>query len=203
MYSVSPHEVGAYGCLLLVRHELRAEFSQVSFPSNMGRSLLVARCTPPPSERPFALATVHLESLNSARLRTAQLEVCRDALKPYDRAVLCGDFNFDSTQNFGDWRPKRKDFEARWRATQDLENSVLARVLPDYVDVWPAIHPDKPGHTFDGGRNPYVADANERMRYDRFMARGVEPVAIEMLGAGEHQPTPSDHYGLCAGLRLQ
>mmetsp|Transcript_105938 Transcript_105938/g.306467 ORF Transcript_105938/g.306467 Transcript_105938/m.306467 type:complete len:108 (-) Transcript_105938:1145-1468(-) len=66
----------------------------------MGRSLLVAELVPPGgggSARAWcagAVATVHLESLNSAKVRDAQLQTANRALARYPNAVLCGDFNF-------------------------------------------------------------------------------------------------------------
>ena len=215
-YSISANEIGAYGCLMLVRHSLSASFREIEFEcSNMGRSLLIAELAPS-----LAVATTHLESLNSPRARAKQLRIARDALAPYERAILCGDFNFDSTQNFGDWRkipprpprPTREDDDSdeeeykgpiRQDAASMLENRVLAEVLgDDYVDCWPALRPGEPGHTFDGASNRHVRDAHECMRYDRVMARGMQPLEISMLGvAKEQQPDallPSDHYGLCA-----
>ena len=216
VYSISDNDVGAYGCLLFVRWSLRATFCEVALPSHMGRSLLVATWTPPFTEGSVAVATVHLESLNSAPRRAKQLQVARDALQPHAHALLLGDFNFDSTQNFGDWcaippRPPRLSQGAR-----RLENGVLADVMCDYLDVWPALRPAEAGHTFDGGSNPHVGDPHERMRYDRVMTRGVTPVEISMLGerprgpsegevaaeGSEAGPVPSDHYGLCAILQL-
>ena len=33
---------------------------------------------------------------------------------------------------------------------------MLARVLPAWTDAWAQLHPQDPGHTFDGARNPHV-----------------------------------------------
>lgn len=107
LYDISPNDVGAYGCLLLARRELRAAFSEVPFPSSsMGRSLVLAEWFPPFEDGgTIAVATVHLESLNQAKERARQLEIAKSALAgARRRVVLCGDFNFDATQNWGDWR---------------------------------------------------------------------------------------------------
>ena len=214
-FAISQNDVGAYGCMLLVRHELQPTFQEVRFPSQMGRSLLIAECSAPTAGR-IAVATAHLESLGNAPTRAKQLKAARAALAGYEKAVLCGDFNFDSTQNFGDWRtvpprpprPMREEEEddddepyaGPVRVEPELENAVLGRVLGEgYVDAWPALRPEEPGHTFDGEANPHVADPEERMRYDRVMVRGVAPVSIKMLGVGAEPP--SDHYGLCAEVR--
>ena len=219
-YAVSPNWIDAYGCLLLVRHELRPTFHEHVLPTSMGRTLLVAECRAAEGDAVLAVATVHLESLNNALKRARQLALAHDALAAYAHVLLCGDFNFDATRNFGDWRavpprplrPKgdndsdeEEAYAGPLRREVELENSVLGRTLPGYLDVWHALNPAMPGHTFDGGRNPYVADPDEQMRYDRVMARGMVPQQIEMLGmgGGAHGEgvdvlVPSDHYGLFA-----
>ena len=167
-----------------------------------------------------------------------------DALVQYEAALFCGDFNFDSTKNFGDWRPRAISLHAFAMATADakapqsaalaghpdskedgtnLENKVLGKVLPEYTDCWSVLRPTEAGHTFDGSSNPHVHDAQERMRYDRVLVRGMAPVAISMLGErpaagkgdaatvreGKTAPEalaascpPSDHYGLCATVQF-
>ena len=144
---------------------------------------------------------------------------------PLLRLCRCGDFNFDATHNFGDWRqkPSRPPRPNRDASSSDdeqyagpvrqpppaLENDVLASALPGYLDAWAALRPEEPGHTFDGATNPHVADPQECMRYDRVMVRGARPVEITMLGqrpqgmegaeedGEEAVVVPSDHYGLC------
>merc|ERR1711907_722055 len=185
------------------------------------------------SQCPCAIATVHLESLNSAHTRSKQLAVASKEMDKYERVVLCGDFNFDSTQNFGDWRalPPRppRPLPPRYDSSDEeeayvgpvktsivLENEVLGTNLLDYVDAWPALHPDEHGHTFDGSCNPHVADPQETMRYDRVMVRGARPTSINIMGkagaarteyaedatasssASDPVVVPSDHFGLCA-----
>jgi len=99
-YAISDNDVGRYGCLILAKHELGPRFSEIEMATMMGRSLLVAELVPPGgggSARAWcagAVATVHLESLNSAKVRDAQLQTANRALARYLNAVLCGDFNF-------------------------------------------------------------------------------------------------------------
>ena len=81
-----------------------------------------------------------------------------------------------------------------------LENNVLARALPDFVDAWSTVFPKNRGLTFDGATNQWVRDRGERMRYDRVMVRRSlgRPVAAERLGttpAGDGL-FASDHFGL-------
>jgi len=204
-YAMSENNVGPYGCVLLARWSLRPTFREVPFAcSRMGRSLLVAEWSPPELGRKVAVATSHLESLNHSKLRAKQLAVARHALEGYEAAILCGDFNFDATQNWGDWRevpprpprpthPLDEDSDSEAYAgpvpppadDTRLENGVLARELgSSYVDAWPALRPTEAGHTFDGATNPYVAEEEECMRYDRVMVRGMRPLSIAMIGDG-------------------
>ena len=67
-----------------------------------------------------AVATVHLESLDSERVRGEQLAVAARALGGTAHAVLMGDFNFDATRTWGEWRDGGV---ARTRGT--LENDAL------------------------------------------------------------------------------
>ena len=219
VYDISTNDVAPYGVLLLVRKSLRATISEMQLPTKMGRKLVLAEFDSsggvaadfglPPLT--CAVATVHLESLDNVETRKAQLQVASARLQPYDCALLCGDFNFDSTCTWGDWRSSRSITSPRRyvRPSSELENSVLADVLPGYVDTWPAVHPGDPGHTFDGKSNPYVPDANERMRYDRVLTRGAAPLAVSILGqrarASPIAPAPmhpSDHYGLSVDVNL-
>lgn len=197
VYAVSPYSISTYGVLMLVRKPLNPVFSQVPLPTGMGRSLLVAACAD------VVIATVHLESLDNAPTRRQQLERASAVLSATPLpAILCGDFNFDSSQNWGDWRKKKSGGKHT-----GLENAVLAAVVPDFVDAWPALRPRDPGLTFDGSCNPHVRDADERMRYDRVLARGMRPTDASVLGTTsppvvEGGLLPSDHFGLRVDLQL-
>ena len=208
LYVVSPNEITSYGCLLLVRRDFQVSWREQPLPSDMGRTLLVAECAASPCRPAFAVGTVHLESLNSSSQRRKQLAVCYRTLRGYHAACLCGDMNFDSSQAWGDWRRSVPTPD------RDLENHVLSRELPGYVDCWPVLHPDEPGYTFDGQTNSQcIADPKERMRYDRILTSGAfSPHHIELIGLEDVQPEDeaflpglkaSDHYGLAGELELQ
>jgi len=159
--SVSP-----YGVMVLVHPDLSADFSFYNLPTNMARRLVVAELDG------IAIATVHLESLANHSYREEQLKVCGKVLATYPNAVLVGDFNFDSEQNFA---PPH----------EPLENYAL-RLIPDFLDMWQALRPSERGLTFDSKTNPYIAKP-EQMRYDRVMAklRIWRATHIELIG---HEP---------------
>lgn len=235
-YDVSPFSISNYGCLLLARKSLAARFSQHDFPTLMGRRLLVAQLAPGagsgvPAATPLAVATVHLESLGNGPIRREQLKLAHRVLQATGgAAVLCGDFNFDATRHWGEWRERGAErvqnfgprsmppgaaappaeAEAatassrvgfRLPEREPLENAALPTLLPGYVDAWAALRPDELGYTFDGAANPHVRDREERMRYDRVLVSpGLEPTAVAMLGT-EALLVPSDHFGLCVEVR--
>jgi endonuclease/exonuclease/phosphatase family metal-dependent hydrolase len=107
VYNISPFGIRHYGNLILVRRDLEVSFAELELISMMDRSLLLAHIRRQQGLRSedFTVATVHLESLNSEKVRRAQLQEAAAALKlKHHRSVLCGDFNFDATQTWGDWR---------------------------------------------------------------------------------------------------
>jgi len=198
VYDISPFDVGAYGCLILTQKDLQAKFTEVPLTTQMGRNLLLARC-----RARFAnliVATVHLESLNSEKTRKVQLQETAEALQDQRYALLCGDFNFDATQTYGDWKLPEPS-----RAPHELENHVLQDVLSDFADVWPELHSD-PGFTFDGATNPQcVHDPNERMRYDRILTRCMLPIGASLMGTQSINSAgfmPSDHFGVLVDLSV-
>lgn len=198
LYDCSENDVGGYGVLMLVRRSYVPLFKEVALDSNMGRSLLVAELWPTEESLAYlkggAIGTVHLESLNSPGRRRSQLEVCNQVLVRYANAILCGDFNFDDTQSWGDWRGGA--------ASSELENRVLAEVMPSFGDQWAVLRPSERGATFDGSTNSAcVRDSQEVMRYDRIMLKQGSWAgnAIQMIGTEGFEDNlykPSDHYGL-------
>jgi len=193
-YDISENKISGYGCLLLVRRELNPAFAELPLPTTMGRSLVAAEIDTygHAGTRRRVVGTVHLESLDSEPTRAAQLRQI-SAVEGLD--VLCGDFNFDDVATWGEWiDPRRK------RPPAALENNVLARTLPDFVDAWSTVFSKHSGLTFDGATNPWIRDRGERMRYDRVLVRKSlgRPVAAERLGASPAADGlfASDHYGL-------
>jgi len=220
VYHVSPNDVDPYGCLILARRSLGGvKFEEKAFPTNMGRSLLLAHWTEGDVGQKIAVANVHLESLDNEPTRRAQLEIAASELAPYARAVLCGDFNFDARQKWGAWRKRPPPMPPhvpgalaapplRPAAPAVLENSVLLELLPSFTDAWAALHgaarddDDAMYYTFDGAHNPHVHDPGERMRYDRVMLKGLTPASFALLGTpGSAAVVPSDHYGICVEAR--
>ena len=149
-----------YGVLTLVKKKWRPTFNFYEFPTRMSRKLLLASLHTEENNQnsSFCVGNVHLESLNSHSVREAQLKICAEAFKDFANYVLVGDYNFCSYRNYS--------------GEGELENNSLHRILPDIVDLWPALHDvaSDPGITFYGGFNPLVTNPNERMRYDRICA---------------------------------
>ena len=217
VYNISSNDVGSYGCLILARRSLNSTFKEVVLPTRMGRSLLVADWIDEHSRKSIALGNCHFESLNNPDVRSQQLAIAGSVLESYGHSLICGDFNFDSKQNFGDWRVRKpcklaEDFGGQASCSRPLENDMLQTLLPEYVDTWPALHADdNDGITFDGATNPYVTNSHERMRYDRILVRGMAPSRMVLLGrptmtkdneaaGGSSEIVPSDHYGLCVDV---
>lgn len=199
VYNISPYDVSPYGVLMLVRLDMPCDFQMLELPSNMGRTLIGASFEHRNGQE-CAVMTSHFESLQHRATRRLQLDVAALALQASVRAVLCGDFNFDSTQNYGDWCRRSRAKHA------SIENDILQEVLPEFTDMWQHLHPEDPGYTFDGIDNPIcVRDPEERMRYDRVLSKGLIPTEIVRLGMepiNDWGLKPSDHYGLCADLEL-
>jgi len=170
--------VNPYGVMALAAPGLDVVFSFHELPTNMARQLLITQ------HRGLAVGTVHLESLANHPIREAQLQECVKILAPHGNALLVGDFNFDSQQNFS---PPH----------EPLENEALSQIMPQFVDLWPSLRPEERGLTFDSGVNPYIGKS-EHMRYDRIMTRlsSWRPIDIDMFGheAMDHlvQLSPSE-----------
>jgi endonuclease/exonuclease/phosphatase family metal-dependent hydrolase len=68
--------IGSYGVLMMCKKELQASYHFTEFPTGMGRSLLSAELALDGQHSnvggTFCVGTVHLESLDSARLRIKQ-----------------------------------------------------------------------------------------------------------------------------------
>jgi endonuclease/exonuclease/phosphatase family metal-dependent hydrolase len=80
-YDISDHDlsgatIGSYGVLMMCKKELQASYHFTEFPTGMGRSLLSAELALDGQHSnvggTFCVGTVHLESLDSARLRIKQ-----------------------------------------------------------------------------------------------------------------------------------
>lgn len=176
--------LGRYGVVLLSRIPMQ-RVTLTPLPSRMDRGLLVADLDI--GGVPISVATVHLESLKEAATRGIQLQQIFDQLADRDNAVLMGDFNFCSS-----WQEEN------------------VRIRPDYVDVWPAVHPDNPGFTEDTtiNRMRYLLKGKHKhVRFDRILLKSAmfQPSAIELLGTQPISPEfpevyPSDHFGLFATI---
>jgi len=225
IYKISNNHINNYGCIMLIKHKLKPIFHEIRFKhSRMGRSLLIGELMKGENDQNnnsndddnneedihyqkcfqnCAIGTVHLESLNSAPIRKLQLDTCNKELEKYNNTILCGDFNFDDVQDWGDWRKKIK-FQKQLKNAKSqeevnlihqvmeaqknipIENHVLLQTIPNYIDLWCELrqssnsrqsisNKEDRGATFDGVTNPTcVFDCNEVMRYDRIMLKKQE-----------------------------
>ncbi|MDC3954785.1 endonuclease/exonuclease/phosphatase family protein [Polyangium jinanense] len=166
-----------YGVLLLSRIPIR-RLVVLDLPTEMGRRLLSAELS-----CGLTVATIHLESTSECTAtRVAQLGI----IQPYLAAsspdvVFAGDMNF------------APDAAA--------ENAALD---PTFVDVWPALHGDRPGFTVDTNINfmRYVMHAEHaHKRIDRVFlrSRAFSPRAATLVGVepiDEEDTFISDHFGI-------
>jgi len=212
-YCLSPFTTDGYGVLMLVKKTLgNVIFTEYELPTEMDRTLLVAQVKlgtdgdaatgdkVVSSNEDLVVATAHFESLSFPNMRRKQLAVAEEILRPFSRAVLAGDFNFDATRNFKSVRESKRSFfspsdedgdntdastgvdAAEEEAeAEPLENLALRDILPTYIDVWLQLHPTDEGYTFDSKRNGTI-NQYEQMRYDRVMSRGLQSQHIQLVG---------------------
>lgn len=182
---ISDESIAHYDVIMGARRR-PLEHWRVALPTQMGRSLLVARLDVDP---PLTLATVHLESTSAMeKARMRQLERIHAALADEPNVVFVGDMNFSPDG------PAQALFES-WEG---------------WTDAWAQLRPDEPGYSVDAERNAMrgLKDAKgKRARIDRVFvrARDWEVSSIELLGTQALPDDPltfiSDHFGLLAELR--
>lgn len=176
-----------YGVLMLCRRvlwPLYPHFHWHRLPTRMSRRLLSCELSIGQGA-PWTLATVHLESLNSAGHREKQLGIIAEVIgrKGPSPAVLAGDFNFCRHWNFAEILairegrgPQRKlssEDPARGSAPE-LENNMLMSTLGSaFVDAWAQLRPAEKGWTFDSERNTSMK-LYEQMAYDRIMVANLQ-----------------------------
>ena len=152
MYTVSPYEPSlGYGNLTLVLTQYNPTFRIVSFPSKMGRKLLIADLTIGPTVPVLSVGNIHLESLDNQSARETQLGICHIELAGND-AILVGDFNIAGEDHLYRERQQQQQCENSSESPKDtigfepdeigrLENDALAECLPGFVDVWSLQYP--------------------------------------------------------------
>jgi Endonuclease/Exonuclease/phosphatase family len=215
---VTGFSVHNYGVATLVRRDLVpffAGFRLVDMASNMGRRILVAEFRKAmDGAAAVAVATVHLESLNSAPVRKAQLAVASRLMAGYDTALLCGDFNITATGTYGDPAESSAVLDVLGEAREDGWHDVwLTQCQREAPQTSQECEEREDAYTFDvvgnkmlGRRGP-EGGVEERGRIDRACVRGVDidRCTVRVIGNGplEKQPAgaerpiyPSDHFGL-------
>ena len=120
MYCVTNNPICAYGIISIEKKDIATEieFHEVDLVSRMGRSLLVTKIRVKFSRLKegvnetetcyIQVGNVHLESLANEPCRRQQLVASSEYLAQEHQSqptatMLVGDFNFDSSQTWGDW----------------------------------------------------------------------------------------------------
>ncbi len=167
-----------YGVVVLSRLPVRTAQVLAELPTAMERRLVAVdlACG-------LTVATIHLESMaTSGTTRVGQLAIIQPWLARRGAdACLVGDLNF---------------------AAADVGET--AALDPEFVDVWPALHPDDRGDTVDSDVNTMrreVLGKTTRKRIDRVLLRSAQwrATAIERVGMAPIDADgtfPSDHFGL-------
>ena len=191
-----------YTTLILVKKEFKATFNVHDFKkSQFHRKLLVADCVV--QGVPLVVATAQLDDTidtNAEKVqatRITQMQLASRVLAG-KQSIFCGDFAFESETVVG-----------------SMNDEQLARCLPQFVDLWPQLHPGQPGYTFDTEQTPsnkLLPYNNERSgpeqrRCDRVLmsrngaltAQRMELVAAKDMG-GMYL---SDHAGILTHCKVQ
>jgi len=167
-YLISSMIGGWYGVMIITKIPF-TKMHVIPLPTFMDRSGFVGEMTL--NGETINICTVHLESLDAAQTRAKQLEIINSDLSTIPHALILGDFNFDSSRNYIDIGP--------------LENDNLAKVVPEFIDIWAILHPHDIGFTFDSQVNSVITKY-EQMRYDRIILKSKDkkwiPTSIEILG---------------------
>jgi len=212
-----------YGSILLTTIPPKA-LRRWQLPSTMGRDCLEAEFII--NNQTFSFATIHLESLDYPQKRKEQLISVSHILLSFPSAVILGDFNFDSSQDYSHLETKR-DMIRRGMPIDQVESMLLSGELKEndilkshpnlseYSDVWSEsglVPPTEKGYTYDSEKNKMIR-GYERVRYDRILLRSKywEPKAISLIGDQAVPPCkvggavvfPSDHFGLIMTLEIK
>lgn len=176
--TIRPEEAG--GQYILSRHPIQ-KASNHRLAGPQGRTVLVA--TIKVGDRLIDVATTHMESpLESGKVRARQLDEIFPLLKS-EEAVFLGDLNF------GDGEPEEK------------------RVDAAFVDLWKALKPADPGHTWNIETSDMAKKGSfpgeKSRRIDRILVRSKvwKPREVRIIGdqpvvEGKKDLFPSDHFGL-------
>jgi endonuclease/exonuclease/phosphatase family metal-dependent hydrolase len=211
---LSGSTVGDYGVLTLVKKTYQPCFSFISFPSSMGRKLLVTKLLLPSMTQnyPFEendvqdiyIGNVHLESMEYHHIREQQLQICQQILSQFPYYFLCGDFNFCSYRNrpFAYTNTDNGPMICPSPKTAELHNKTLYKIFPAINDLWQCLRPSELGYTFDGSINELISNKTECMRYDRIcfhfnpsLGNCGSSSGDEMIVENEIEPfSPNENY---------
>lgn len=178
----------SYGVLTLCKKKFHPSFIYHILPTDMDRKLLVCEININNDIEKIAVGNVHLESLNSHKLRMRQLKQCNEILNSYNNSIIMGDFNCCSYRNFS--------------GIGKLENDDIQNNLINYQDLWLELKDSniEKGFTYDTVLNTMLSHKFEQMRYDRIFYKSsslnisssvfsksnqklqIQPLYIEIIG---------------------
>ena len=178
----------ANGNYIFARHEVE-RVEVIDHRSPQGRESIVVHLRV--HGRPLAIATCHLESLlRDGPVRARQLDDVFARLAKTSDTVFAGDFNFG-----------------------DGEQPETGRLPPDYLDLWTALHPKRPGFTWNidtndmAARGSFVREPSRRLDRILLCSKHWQPVSIRILGETALDEAgivfPSDHFGLLGVIRAR
>lgn len=157
----------------------------------MGRSLLV--CETLINQKPLAVATVHLESLNNAELRAEQMKIAFEVINMFEDAILMGDFNFDSS-----WTKEQAVID---KGFDDIYLALHAGVETFTMPKTPRFGAWRPDKVLLKRSACWVAKHIKVIgKFSIPTFKEEDPMLIVSDGRVR---TPSDHYGLYAVFKLK
>ncbi len=199
-----------YGVLMLVRSAVAITRARLhTLPSNMGRRFLL--CELIWCGLPLAVGTVHLESMDNASVREAQLCRIFDVSASIPRLILAGDFNFHAGM------PENRlvlAFAADSWAAAGAASSCRQGALIDRVVHRSLVSDLAPASARLLGTDPVVPPPTDRAAAGT-TASSLQPLAsaaavsVAMGGdwssrwACPEELYPSDHDGVAIEFRLQ
>lgn len=200
-----------YGCLIVSRFPI-ASFQELELTTMMFRKCLILEVIL--NDKRVLIGNVHLESLNTAKVRACQLKDIFATLGPCPNAFFMGDLNIGEV-DFMQLNNQEEYLRNGGQNLSDLatslmrnggtvpENAQFAR-YPDWSDSWKILHPNDYGFTFDTVKNlmlnridPQYTSPHpyNQSRYDRIFYKCTDFVPVSVTIIGDKPTTKKDANG--------